>query len=295
MPWVLHRRARAVGSLAAAALRPPLRIWAALPVALAGLAYLLARADEFHLVPLAAALPVLLAATAPHARRAAFDPGARAPGRAHRTQRDRPEPHRPDRSRAAPADPHRRGGRREGSARRGARARADGRLHPPARVPPGRPIFVANPRHDLVRVGNPLLYVLADRENPTRYDVMQPGVSRPHPCSARSCATCAAHAPGSWSAGSAPWPPSASPTGLAAPAGCGSSTATSSRLQPGGPLRRLPGPAARPARCGMRCVTTHGGAHEPEARTAPAPRARGSRRSTRAGPPRPPPRRRAPR
>ena len=43
-------------------------------------------------------------------------------------------------------------------------------------VPPGRPIFVANPRHDLVRVGNPLLYVLADRENPTRYDVMQPGV-----------------------------------------------------------------------------------------------------------------------
>jgi hypothetical protein len=35
-------------------------------------------------------------------------------------------------------------------------------------VPPDRPIFVANPRHDLVRVGNPLLYVLAGRENPTR-------------------------------------------------------------------------------------------------------------------------------
>jgi hypothetical protein len=44
------------------------------------------------------------------------------------------------------------------------------------RVPAGRPIFVANPRHDLVRVGNPLVYVLADRPNPTRYDVMQPGV-----------------------------------------------------------------------------------------------------------------------
>jgi hypothetical protein len=43
-------------------------------------------------------------------------------------------------------------------------------------VPPGQPIFVANPRHDLVRVGNPLVYVLADRPNPTRYDVMQPGV-----------------------------------------------------------------------------------------------------------------------
>ncbi len=37
-------------------------------------------------------------------------------------------------------------------------------------------MFVANPRHDLVRVGNPLLYVLLDRPNPTGYDVMQPGV-----------------------------------------------------------------------------------------------------------------------
>jgi hypothetical protein len=44
------------------------------------------------------------------------------------------------------------------------------------RVPPGRPVFVANPRHDLVHVGNPLLYVLLQRPNPTRYDVMQPGV-----------------------------------------------------------------------------------------------------------------------
>jgi hypothetical protein len=43
-------------------------------------------------------------------------------------------------------------------------------------VPVGRPVFVANPRHDLVRVGDPLLYVLLDRPNPTRYDVMQPGV-----------------------------------------------------------------------------------------------------------------------
>ena len=37
-------------------------------------------------------------------------------------------------------------------------------------------MFVANPRHDRVRVGNPLLYVLLERANPTRYDVMQPGV-----------------------------------------------------------------------------------------------------------------------
>jgi hypothetical protein len=44
------------------------------------------------------------------------------------------------------------------------------------RVPEGDPIFVANPRFDLVRVGNPLVYVLVGRPNPTRYDVMQPGV-----------------------------------------------------------------------------------------------------------------------
>jgi hypothetical protein len=45
-----------------------------------------------------------------------------------------------------------------------------------ARVPPGRPVFVANPRYDLVTAGAPLVYVLLDRPNPTRYDVMQPGV-----------------------------------------------------------------------------------------------------------------------
>ena len=44
------------------------------------------------------------------------------------------------------------------------------------RVPAGEPVFVANPRHDLLRVGNPLAYVLLERPNPTRYDVMQPGV-----------------------------------------------------------------------------------------------------------------------
>jgi hypothetical protein len=41
---------------------------------------------------------------------------------------------------------------------------------------PGQPIFVANPRFDLVRVGDPLLYIILDRPNPTRYDVMQPGL-----------------------------------------------------------------------------------------------------------------------
>ena len=37
-------------------------------------------------------------------------------------------------------------------------------------------VLVAPPRFDRVRVGDPLLGVLLRRPNPTRYDVMQPGV-----------------------------------------------------------------------------------------------------------------------
>jgi len=43
-------------------------------------------------------------------------------------------------------------------------------------VPPGEPIYVATRRADLVTAGHPLLYVLADRPNPTRYDIAAPGV-----------------------------------------------------------------------------------------------------------------------
>jgi hypothetical protein len=45
-----------------------------------------------------------------------------------------------------------------------------------SRVPPGEPIYVVPARSDLVTAGNPLLYVLADRPNPTRYDIQAPGV-----------------------------------------------------------------------------------------------------------------------
>ena len=41
---------------------------------------------------------------------------------------------------------------------------------------PGEPIFVADPRHDVVHTGDPLLYVILGHPNPTRYDVMQPGL-----------------------------------------------------------------------------------------------------------------------
>jgi hypothetical protein len=44
------------------------------------------------------------------------------------------------------------------------------------RARPGRPVLVAPPRFDRVRLGDPMLNVLLRRPNPTRYDVMQPGV-----------------------------------------------------------------------------------------------------------------------
>jgi hypothetical protein len=41
---------------------------------------------------------------------------------------------------------------------------------------PGEPIYVATRRADRVTAGAPLLYVLAERPNPTRYDIAAPGV-----------------------------------------------------------------------------------------------------------------------
>ena len=43
-------------------------------------------------------------------------------------------------------------------------------------VPEGEPIYVTTRRSDLVTSGNPLLYVLAERPNATRYDIAAPGV-----------------------------------------------------------------------------------------------------------------------
>jgi hypothetical protein len=48
--------------------------------------------------------------------------------------------------------------------------------HVRARVPAGRPIYVMTKRADLVTSGYPLFYVLAERPNPTRYDIAAPGV-----------------------------------------------------------------------------------------------------------------------
>ena len=149
--------------------------WSLAPLGLVGLGYLLGRNDLYHLVPLAAVLPVMLAWAAASARHAwlrvallvalaliaiygverragqALHPpaGAAVPGPAG------------DGVQAAPADA------RSLTALEAELARL---------TRPGEPIFVADPRFDRVTAGDPLLYIITGHPNPTRYDVMQPGV-----------------------------------------------------------------------------------------------------------------------
>ena len=164
--------------LVATVRRAPLRLWAPLPLALAGLTYLLARADAYHQVPLAAVLPVLLATGAALERASGRRLGAIALAAVlalialHGLDRKRIQVLDPPPLATIAVDAA------DGIQAPTDEARALSALtsYVRARVPPDGPVFVANPRHDLVRVGNPLVYVLVDRPNPTRYDVMQPGV-----------------------------------------------------------------------------------------------------------------------
>jgi hypothetical protein len=148
---------------------------ALVPLVVVGLVYLLARADEFHLVPLAAVLAVALAASAAQETRRGWKivlgaglavialhgadrmlgkvtdgttmAGVDLPGVAG--------------VRTTPDDGH---ALEELAEAVGRRSR------------PGEFLLSAPPRYDRVRVGDTLLYRLLDRENPTRYDVVQPGV-----------------------------------------------------------------------------------------------------------------------
>jgi hypothetical protein len=161
----------------AAAIRGRLaaRLWAAAPLAAAGIVYLLARADVYHLVPLAAVLPILLATAAARERHTVWSVAlvlmlgliaVQGLDRKRIQLLDPPPLATIDIDVAdgveAPPDE--------------ARSLEQLTRYVRDRVPPGDPVFVANPRFDLVTVGNPLVYVLVDRPNPTRYDVMQPGV-----------------------------------------------------------------------------------------------------------------------
>jgi hypothetical protein len=134
------------GAVLAVAVRPPLAL---VPLLVVGLLYLLGRTDEFHLVPLAAVLPIALAG-ARRLRIAALAIVALVA--LHGLDR------------AATQD------------REVAAWEARDEVASLRDFAGDRSVFVAPPRFDQVTVGNPLLYVLLGKDNPTRYDVMQPGV-----------------------------------------------------------------------------------------------------------------------
>ncbi len=145
------------------------------PLIASGVAYLLARTDEFHLVPLSVVLAVALALAAaseprlvPRLALAALLALIAVHGLERRAgQALHPPALAAIRSAAA-----------DGVRTDPADARSLAGLLPYVRdyVAPGRRVLVAPPRYDRVRVGDPLLNVLLDRRNPTRYDVVQPGV-----------------------------------------------------------------------------------------------------------------------
>ena len=162
--------------------RPPALTCGLLALGLGTLAYLLSRTDEFHTQPLFVVTVIGLASVAPEL--ASMAPGA---------------------ARAAPRVPrllaavsvalvtallaHGAGNRlsalvhppaesaihlavADGVQAPSAQARAIERMVAlvDANVPPGNPIYVLPRRSDLVRIGNPLIYVLTQRDNPTSED-----------------------------------------------------------------------------------------------------------------------------
>ena len=148
---------------------------ALLPLVVAGLAYLLARTDEFHLVPLAAVLAVALAAAAAREERRPMQVALAAGltlivlhglDRQYGKVSDGVEMVGIDLPTASGA----RTAPKDALALKELAAAVDRRSRP------GDPLLSAPPRYDRVRVGDTLLYVLLDRRDPTRYDVVQPGV-----------------------------------------------------------------------------------------------------------------------
>jgi hypothetical protein len=167
------------GALAAGALRFRRAEWWRIAVAVFALGmlhYLLARTDAFHTAPLAVMIAVLAAWSAPPRRPPAFAvaAGVALAGAAFALVEGADRAWLLVRGGGTPLD----------------LPVADGALVPErtareletavrairARVPPGEPIYVVPRRSDLVTAGNPLLYVLAERPNPTRYDIQAPGV-----------------------------------------------------------------------------------------------------------------------
>jgi hypothetical protein len=159
----------------AAVVLPRGRGGALLPLIVVGLVYLLARTDEFHLVPLAAVLAVALAAAAARENRMVLKV-ALAAGLALIVVHglDRQFGKLTDATHLAGIDLPTVGGVRTTS--NDAHALEELASAVRARSKSGDPLLSAPPRYDRVRVGDTLLYTLLDRTNPTRYDVVQPGV-----------------------------------------------------------------------------------------------------------------------
>lgn len=164
-----------------AAIRRP--HWALVAIAplLVSVAYLSGRPDEFHLVPLSVVLAIVLALAAARERalpwRAALLLALALIG-LHGLERRVGQLRHPiplaavpspvaDGVETTPAD---------AEALRTVLRIIDEEV-PPAGCGSNGAIFVAPPRFDKVTVGDPLLYVLAQRTNPTRYDVIQPGIA----------------------------------------------------------------------------------------------------------------------
>ncbi|HVW17278.1 MAG TPA: hypothetical protein VHB30_03425, partial [Solirubrobacteraceae bacterium] len=147
--------------------RRPARDWAAAPLLAVGLGLLLSRPDEFHLVPLSVALAVAVAMRPTPALLVVLALIA-----LHGVDRRLGQALHPPGHAAVP------GGAGDGVWTSPQDAAALRGLIPYVRrlAPPGEPVFVAVPRWDRVRVGDPELNVLLDRANPTRYDVVQPGL-----------------------------------------------------------------------------------------------------------------------
>jgi hypothetical protein len=148
---------------------------ALLPLMVVGLAYLLARTDEFHLVPLAAVLAIALAAAAAREGRMVLKV-ALAVGLALIVAHglDRQLGKVTDATALAGVDLSAVDGVH--TAPDDAHALEELAAAVRQRSKPGDPLLSAPPRYDRVRVGDTLLYILLNRTNPTRYDVVQPGV-----------------------------------------------------------------------------------------------------------------------
>jgi hypothetical protein len=159
----------------AAVVLPRGRGGALVPLMVVGLVYLLARTDEFHLVPLAAVLAIALAAAAAREGRLVLKLALGA-GLALIVAHglDRQLGKLTDATHLAGVDLSAVGGVRTAPANAHALEELAEAVR--ARSKPGDLLLSAPPRYDRVRVGDTLLYTLLDRTNPTRYDVVQPGV-----------------------------------------------------------------------------------------------------------------------